>query len=118
MKARLIVGALAAALVTGALTWKLDAAKPHSDFAAGIARSACADGTRFISLVDRNAGITEVKSVLGGATAKAAKAATLDPRWIPLQSAFETLELSLDHDDAGTANVGMRVLRAQCKVFK
>jgi hypothetical protein len=117
---RIVFAALALAALgalTAALLLRSPAPGPHGP-AADRARAACASADRFIALVDRNASIADAKTELARATRDATRATTLDPMWAPLQSGLETFTVALDNDDAGSANMAVRVVRGRCAIFR
>ncbi|MCA1830789.1 MAG: hypothetical protein LC663_04665, partial [Actinobacteria bacterium] len=86
--------------------------------ARSYARQACARAAGFERLVDRNAPAPETQDALARALASAQSAQELDPAWLPLASGLRTVQLALQRDDAGAANVGMRVVLGQCGNIK
>ena len=116
MKARILIGVLAIAAV-GTSVIVLVARSPHTPQrrALSYAREACARAKTFEQLVEKNAPATTATDELARALAAARAAEALDTRWIPLESGVRTVQLALEHDDAGAANVGIRVVTSNCK---
>jgi hypothetical protein len=78
------------------------------------ARNACSHVARFEQIVERNRSAAEASRELALALRFARLAAEADTRWLPLSGGIQTLQIALEKDDAGAANVGIRVVDAQC----
>jgi hypothetical protein len=103
----LALGGSAATLVVGGQRGPDETARAH-------ARAACDHFAGFEDIVARDGSAGDAMRALADALAEARRAEAIDPRWTPLQSGIRTVQLSLEQDDAGAANVGIRVVRSHC----
>ena len=118
-RAAVLAVALVAVATAGAVTWHATRdtrpATPTPAQARSSAAKACADLADFERLVDRNAGIDEVKAALRRAERESDTAAGGDAAWYGLSGGVKSLRLALDANDGRAARVGIDVVRTECK---
>jgi hypothetical protein len=103
-------GASGGAATSGAV------APVHGGVAAqDAAHRACAAMAAFVGQLRSNAAADAAKSTLGQAEALAKAASDADHHWIALLGAVEAVRVSIDHNTAGDAVVGIGVVRDECE---
>lgn len=113
MKRPIALGAgvtLAAAVAAVAL-WP---SRSATDPAVRHAQTACEHIGAFEKIVQHNGSADSANRELATARALTGKAAARNPRWVPLDSGVQTLQRALVKDDAAAADIGTRIVRAQC----
>jgi short subunit dehydrogenase-like uncharacterized protein len=84
------------------------------DPATRSARTACAHAERFQDVVEQDGPFADAARELAAAGRHAGDAAARDSRWQLLLGGIQSLQLSLERDDARAAGTGIRVVRAEC----
>jgi hypothetical protein len=79
------------------------------------AESACRNMETVQGLVRANSQADAVFAAMKRARADAKLAAGHDPRWVPLYSGIEAVQVGLKRNDGNAANIGIRSVRAQCQ---
>jgi hypothetical protein len=123
---KLLVLGLAAALVAAGLAVfvltrhdkpTLPSLGDNPGLAQRHAESACRNMETVQGLVRANSPADAVFAAMKRARAEAKLAAGHDPRWVPLYSGIEAVQVGLKGDDGNAANIGIRSVRAQCEGF-
>jgi cation diffusion facilitator CzcD-associated flavoprotein CzcO len=115
LAAVVVVAAVAAFALTRHDAPTLPRLKDDPPLARRHAVQACAHMDTVQGLVGANSSADAVFSAMAKARAEARLAAGHDPRWVPLYSGIEAVQVGLKGDDANAANVGIRSVRAQCE---
>lgn len=79
------------------------------------ARDACAHIAKFTRIVEQDGPASSATRELEAAARLSRRAASLESRWIVLESGVQTLQVALSHDDAGAADEGLAVVQGQCR---
>lgn len=79
------------------------------------ARRACEEVDAFEKGIAKNDPAEEVLKSLSEAETHARRAASLDTAWVPLLGGIQSLQVALNEDDPQAAQVGISVVRTECR---